>query len=43
MDLFEIDEEAQLIKILIKPLQSIYQPVNIDVSQFLGIDKRKLK
>jgi len=42
-DWFTIDEESQLIKILLKPLQQIYGPVGIDVSEFAKIDKRKLK
>lgn len=43
MDWFKLDEESQLIKILIKPLQQIYAPVGIDVGSFAKIDKRKLK
>jgi len=42
-DWFTIDEESQLIKILLKPLQQIYGPVGIDVAEFAKIDKRKLK
>jgi len=42
-DMIDINEDAQLVKVLLKPLDQLFRPLGIDIAELANVDKKLFK